>query len=150
MSISPSIFGIEAPAFEVAGNKILLSHAIVLSERFDDGLIEHESIINGFREWDNIGDHYEIELQIFLYKYADPIEKFVELKSFHRTLVDKFYRRADGQPFRNSDNDFIQFRFDQLVPDVIESNGEYLDVLKLKFISADTLEYSSALKETGS
>jgi len=150
MAISPSIFGVEAPAFEVAGNKILLSHAIVLSERFDDGLIEHESIINGFREWDNIGDHYEINLQIFLYKYAESRAAYLLLKDYHRTLVDKFYRRSDGQAFRNSNNDFIQFRFDQLIPDIIESDGEFLDVLKLRFISADTLEYSSALKETGS
>lgn len=150
MTIAQSIFGIAAPAFEIGGNKIELSHAIVLSEDFDDGLIEHESIINGFREWDNIGDHYEINLQMLIYKYADPKTKYIELKTYHKTLVDKFYRRSDGQAFRNSNNDFIQFRFDQLIPDIIESNGEYLDVLRLRFISADTLEYSSALKETGS
>jgi hypothetical protein len=150
MSIAESIFGIAAPAFEVDGNKIELSHAVVLSEVFDDGLIEHESIINGFREWDNIGDHYEINLQIYLYKYADPQITYLQLKSYHRILVDKFYRRSDGQAFRNSNNDFIQFRFDQLIPDIIESKGEYLDILRLKFISADILEYSSALKETGS
>lgn len=150
MSIAESIFGIEAPAFEADSTKIELNHIIVLSETFDDGLIEHESIINGFREWDNKGDHYEIELQMFLYKYASPKTTYLLLKNYHRTLVDKFYRRGDGQAFRNSSDEFIQFRFDQMIPDIIESNGEYLDILKLRFISADPLEYSSALKETGS
>lgn len=150
MSLNPSIFGVAAPAFESGVNTIALDHVVVLSEKFDEGNIQFESVINGFREWENIGDHYEIELQMFLYKYADPAAKYAELKTYHRTLVDKFYRRQDGQAFRNSDEDYVKFRFDQLIPSIIFSNGEFLDIVKLKFISADILKYSSGALESES
>ncbi|MBS4034406.1 MAG: hypothetical protein KGZ85_08085 [Ignavibacterium sp.] len=145
-----SIFGIEAPQFEADSEIILLDHVVIerANDSFYYGDIIHESVFNRYIVWTDMGDHFNFRLLMYLFKYDNPQEKYDELKLYHRSLV-KLWRRRDGQPFRNNNDEIVLFRFDQMNESFLH-NVKYPDVLTLVFKSQDPIDISKTLVSYGS
>lgn len=145
-----SIFGIEAPQFEVDSEIILLDHVVINKENdfFDYDDILHESVFNRYRVWTDMGDHFNFRLLMYLFKYEFPEQKYQELKQYHRSLV-KLWRRRDGNPFVDKAGQPVLFRFDQLNQSFLH-DVLYPDVLTLVFKSQDPVDISKTLVNYGS
>lgn len=137
MNLNESIFGIEAPKFiDAESNEILLDYFVVLKDEKDLGTIIHPSIINRHREWIDKGDHWIFEGLIHLFKYDDPEEKYLELKNYYKQNVI-LYKRRDGFPFFNAEEEDAYFRIDKLEPIFLNASG-FPDVLFISFLSVET------------
>lgn len=145
-----SIFGIEAPQFEVDSEIILLDHVVINKENdfFDYDDILHESVFNRYRVWTDMGDHFTFRIIMYLFKYAEPQAKYDELFQYHRRLV-KLWRRRDGNPFVDVNGDEVLFRFDRIDKSFLHTIN-YPDVLTLVFKSQDPVDISKTLVSYGS
>lgn len=140
-----SIFGIEAPQFEADSEIIELDHVVIDPDNdlFDYADIKHESVFNRYRVWTDMGDHFTFRILMYLFKYEHPQQKYDELKLYYRTLV-KLWRRRDGSPFRDKDNQIVLFRFNKLDESFIQTI-DYPDILTLEFVSQDVIDFSKTL-----
>lgn len=139
MTLSNSFFGIAAPKFVHSSTTYLLDHVVILKDEPETEFIRHESIINRHREWVPKGTHWIYQVNLLLFKYADPSAKYAELKALERANVSQLFRRRDGAPIKDASNADVEFRIDSINETYID-RYDYPDVLTITFKSVDYVE----------
>lgn len=134
------IFGTGEPKFISAGKTVLIDHSIIKPKFIDPQELEHDSIINGTRNFITLGDYSEFTVLIYLFKYDykvdgyTPEEKFNELIAYNHKDVDQFFPHRDGISIRDSSNNAVQFHVTNPNFYYLEDD-EDLDTLELTFKS---------------
>lgn len=131
-----SIFGIEDPKIVLDDeSEIIFYHSVVLKDEPDFLTLQQESIITGHREWIDLGEHWIFQIEVFLWKYANPVTFYIELMDLlYREVI--LYRRKDGSPFTNPEGEDALFRIDEVIPNYVRQT-KYYDVLIITFVSVD-------------
>lgn len=138
MAVKDSIFGIDRPKFiDSIETEIELFHSVVIKDEPDFLTIQQESIINRHREWVDLGEHWVFQVQVYLWKYANPKAKYEQLHSYLDEEVILF-RRSDGEPFKNPEGNDALFKIEEVTP-VYLRQTKYYDIVIITFISVDPI-----------
>ena len=136
------ITGISSPKFiyDLGGANeatVSLEYSVITENAPEPKLYEHVSVVNGHREIENVGRHWNFELRIHLFKYSDPLSKLNQIRAYEGKDVT-LYAHGDGPKFNQL---FILASVEEAYWDT----PDYKDVLILKFRSKDytSPEYAS-------
>jgi hypothetical protein len=137
-----SLFGISYPKFigniATTQDEVLLEHSSILEDKPVPYQYSSTSIKTGKKVFKNAGRHWTYKVKVFIYKYADPLAKYQELKSYENSSV-WLYRHSDGDTFYNSTLDKIEF-FLVSVNELYLSFETKKDCLTLTFLSKDFID----------
>lgn len=133
-----SMFGTLFPKFIAnpftTRDEILLNYAVVLKDEPDPRNYNVEAVRTGKRVFTNEGKHWIFQVKIYLWKYADPETKYLELKGFEGTEVELF-RHSDGEPFYSTNGLVCPFNLISVNESYTDPHNKY-DVLILTFLSS--------------
>lgn len=136
-----SIFGTTHPKIivniDTTLDEVLLQHAVVLKDEPELDSYGVKAVRTGRRVFNNAGKHWLFQVKVHLWKYADPIAKYLELKSYEGTKVI-LYRRSDGDAVYDQQGNPVLFYLSSATSSYTDDTNK-LDVLTLTFISVDRL-----------
>lgn len=134
-----SIFGTSHPKIivniDTTLDEVLLQYAVVLKDEPELDSYEVRAVRTGKRVFTNAGKHWIFQVKIHLWKYADPIAKYLELKSYEGTEV-LLYRHSDGDPIYDTYWNEGRFFIQSVNESITDEKNKY-DVLTLTFRSID-------------
>lgn len=133
-----SIFGTEEPKFISGETEVNLDNCVILKDEADVLNIEHKDIVNGYRQWSSKGKHWIFEVDVYITKHADPEASYNTLKAYEHEIVT-LYRRRDGSPFINENDDEITF-FIESIDEIYLKHYLYPDILRFRFISVNPVD----------
>lgn len=134
-----SLTGVLAPKFigniATTRDEIDLFNSVILKDEADPDVYSVASVRTGKKVFTKAGKHWIFQVKVYLWKYANPEAKYLELKSYEGTQV-LLYRHSDGSMFYDTyDNEGV-FVMTSLVEDYIERNN-FRDIVTLTFESAE-------------
>jgi len=139
------ITGTTEPTFTPdAGAALNLNHVTVLKDEpvFDN--VIHKSILNGAQKLLIKGYHWAFEVNVNLFKEANPTAKYDEIYSRLYTL-GKLQRHRDGCFIQDSSLEPVYFYMTEVVPYYLQSdnliNPAY-DAVIVRFISSEYVDMS--------
>ena len=142
------IFGSEEPKFVTqSGVTVLLGHSNIEPNWMTPNLIEHQSVLNGHREWIEVsGEHAEFSVTINLHKYPSAENKFREIYT-HRNSEVYFHPHKDKAAIRDADDNRVLFKIVEVTPFYLYYDEAYVnyDALIIKFRSKDPVDYEKTL-----
>lgn len=133
-----SIFGVQAPKFKSGETEVELDHIVIVRDEPDLDDTEHKSIITGYREWDKKGKHWIFEVEVYIYKYANPLTAYQNFKNYEFELVE-LWKRRDGNSFHNEDDEIVYF-FIESMEELYLEHYQYPDVLRVRFLSQNPID----------
>ena len=142
------IFGLLHPKFQIpGGNFITLEHANIEPSWMQPNLIEHQSVLNGHREWVKVSDeHAEFVITVNLHKYDSAENKFRELLLYRNTEV-YFHPHSDAGAIRDANGDKVLFRIVEMTPfyNFYDEAYVHYDAIIIKFRSKDPVDYEQSI-----
>ncbi len=144
------IFGITSPKYIYdrggAGEvEVLLNHIVLLRSEPETEYVDLQSEIDGFRDSTLRARHWIVEMKVYLYKYADPAQKFADIMAHMGKSVSLWLHR-DGDPFLQADGTTdARFTLREVTPIYIET-VQYRDGAILLFRSVDPVVLNSGVE----
>ena len=141
------IFGTTAPKFIFdptgAATAVLLDYVNIIKDEPEEIKIMHESVFTGHREFVLLKKYWVFELKLHLYKYANPINKYAELKTYEGSDV-RLYRHSDGNYIETPDGVDAVF-FLETIDESYYQTPDYKDLLFLRFVSNNYTDLSQGI-----
>jgi len=144
------IFGTGRPKFvyDLGGedeSEILLDHFIVDDDNLEDDVIEHESVITKYRDWEEKGEHYLFSGRMNIFRFGNPFAKYQEVMAYKNSLVT-LWRHRDHDAFQDSSGNIVLFKV-KMEPYYF-TQAKYKDVIKLTFKSQKPVDIDKCLQQT--
>jgi hypothetical protein len=151
------LWGTGSPKFVGTGtpdsNTVTLDYAVTDFLYIDPRFVEHVSVVDGQRNWIQVGNHSEFTVRLNVYKYTTsptPKEKFQSIMTYLGQDV-LFYPHSDGNPIKNSSSVNVNFtlvsvvRVDLPASAPFNTTADYKDVLVLTFKSKEFTDVTKSL-----
>lgn len=133
------IHGVLAPKFigniDTTQDEVLLDYWVTLKDEPEPKTYGVKAVRTGKRVFTNVGKHWIFQGRVHLWKYADPIAKYLELKS-HEGKAVHLYRFRDGETFKNADDEIVPFIITSIKEFYLGNKNE-LDSVDITFRSTD-------------
>jgi len=137
-----AIFGTGAPKIVSGAITVELDYAVVLKSEPDERSFVQENKLTGADGHVDRGYHWDFEMREHIYKYADPMAKYLALVALLGTEVNVFPHR--DEPALSNASGVVPFLFTEIVPEYLETVS-YRDALVLKFTSLAFVDLSLSL-----
>ena len=134
-----AVFGSDAPKIITSGAvEIEIDNVEVINDRPLVSVKEFIEQFSGIKERRFYGRHWLFEIQVNLFKEADPLATYNTLKG---VLFDEvtLYRHRDGDQFKKPNGEDVPFFVSAVDPKYIEQNN-YNDILIMRFESAEIVD----------
>lgn len=145
-----SIFGTGYPVFIVSGSNtvVTMSYSTINAEYVEPNIIEHQSVINGARNYitseaDGFGDYSNFTVNIHLFKYAIPSASFSNIYQYNHQ--DVFFKpHSDGSTIKDSSNADVVFNITSMALNYLDT-PDFKDVLTVEFKSKSYTNLANSL-----
>ncbi len=137
-----AIFGTASPKIVSGATTIELDYAVILKSEPDEKSFVQENKLTGIDAHVDRGYHWNFEMRDHIYKYADPMAKYLALVALLGTEVN-VYPHRDKTALSNAAG-VVPFLFEEIIPEYIET-VTYRDALVLKFTSLAFVDLSLSL-----
>lgn len=138
------LFGYDAPKIEVnidaSPTDVVLNYANILKDEPKYEVQNYRAVKTRRRKFLVQGKHWIFKIEIFLYKYADPAAKYLELKGYEGDRV-YLWSHSNGHAFKKLNSGGAKARFILLsVNEDLTDRVNNYDKLILTFESIDFVD----------
>lgn len=138
-----AILGTTYPKFIVGASTVLLENSVLNTSFQEADILEHKSIMNGYKSYVVNGDYSSFSVLVYLYKYAVPKTKFQEIYAYNH-LNCYFYPHSDGLAIKDSGGTDVYFHISSMKLDYLNNINDF-DVLYMNFNSIDYTDVEESL-----
>jgi hypothetical protein len=136
--MSESIFGDGTPQFAVNFGQtnqvvVVLDNYIITKDEPTVKKITNESELETDRVFTYLGEYWELDVQVNLFKYSNPVSKYNEIKQYKNQNV-VLWKHGDGNYYKDTNGNPALFYIDEVTPMSL-SQFDPSDILIIKFLS---------------
>jgi hypothetical protein len=136
--MSDSIFGDGTPQFAVNFGQtnqvvVVLDNYIITKDEPTVKKITNESELETDRVFTYLGEYWELDVQVNLFKYSNPVSKYNEIKQYKNQNV-VLWKHGDGNYYKDTNGNPALFYIDEVTPMSL-SQFDPSDILIIKFLS---------------
>lgn len=142
------IFGTSYPKLKSGTTIYQLGKSLIDPSFAEPNLVEHRSIINGFKSWriKGSGDHASFRITMNLFKYESPRVKFEELYVLNHQYVKLMLHQDSGLWFQDVDGNDADFFISLMLPFYLQTAPpNYQDRLLIELQSQKALNLTDSL-----
>lgn len=137
------IFGSGSAKFTSASVTVDLEYSVLVPNFIESETIQHVSVIDGARNYITLGDYSSFKVDVYLFKYANPRDKFLEIYDYIHTDVN-FFPHSDGKTMYGNDGAIMQCHITDMKLSYLD-NKDYRDLLTISF---ETKGYTNAVSSS--
>ena len=136
--MADSIFGDGSPQFAINfglpnQNIVVLDNYLITKDEPTIKKITNESELAADRNFTYLGEYWELDVQVNLYKYANPPVQFTTFYSFKNQNV-VLWKHGDGSYYKDANGNPALFYIDEITPFSL-NQFDFSDCLLFKFLS---------------
>ena len=140
-----SLFGTGSAKFEVSGSTVTLDYSNLRPNWVESNISIRRSIYDHYITFDNVGSYSDFWIDINLWEYTIPEQKFAEIYPTYLYAKVYFWPHSDGFAISGSDNKPTVFFIKDMAHRYIDPTITNKDILSLHFVSTDFCHLTGSL-----
>lgn len=135
------LFGSGSSKFQSGATTVLLEHSLIEPDYCIRNISTTTSVYDHYHTYDFHGDYSEFTVQLNLFKYDSPVDKYNEVYNYLYTNV-YFWPHVDGVAISGSNNEGMLFFIDEMKHKYL-FNDEAMAEQDVLYIHFKSLSYTS-------